>query len=112
MQRLLAGGLWAILAVNCAGAAAQSNPAQESQKPVEGSQPAAMGGVNTGGAHAAVLDAEHRPITAGGFVKTGPVIFEDISEKSGLAKWHHQMGDTAEAVHYRDGGFGCGAAGL
>ena len=108
MQRLLAGGLWAILAVNCAGAAAQSNPAQESQKPVEGSQPAAMGGVNTGGAHAAVLDAEHRPITAGGFVKTGPVIFEDISEKSGLAKWHHQMGTPQKQFIIETVGSGVG----
>lgn len=50
------------------------------------------GGVNTGGAHAAVLDSEHRPITAGGFVKTGPVIFDEISDKSGLSRWHHVMG--------------------
>ncbi len=108
MQRLLAGGLWAILAVSCAGAAAQSNTAQESQKPVEGSQPAAMGGVNTGGAHAAVLDAEHRPITAGGFVETGPVIFEDISEKSGLAKWHHQMGTPQKKFIIETVGSGVG----
>lgn len=53
--------------------------------------PAGMG-VNTGEAHAAVLDAEHRPITAGGFVKSGPIFFEDATERSGLAKWHHQMG--------------------
>ena len=53
-------------------------------------------GVNTGAAHAAVLDAEHRPITAGGFVKTGPIVFEDASAKSGLAAWHHRMGDPAK----------------
>src|ERR1035437_3375828 len=72
--------------------AAQSTTDQQAQRPTEGAQPPAMGGVNTGGAHAAVLDAEHRPITAGGFVKTGPVIFQDISENSGLAKWQHKMG--------------------
>jgi len=33
--------------------------------------PQAMG-VNTGGTYAPVLDSEKRPITAGGFVKTGP----------------------------------------
>ncbi len=49
-------------------------------------------GSSTGGAHAAVLDAEHRPITAGGFVKTGPVIFQDVADKSGLATWTHKMG--------------------
>jgi hypothetical protein len=49
-------------------------------------------GVNTGEAHSAVLDAEHRPITAGGFVKAGPIIFEDATQASGLARWHHTMG--------------------
>jgi hypothetical protein len=39
-----------------------------------------------------VLDAEHRPITAGGFVKTGPAIFEDIAAKAGLTSWTHRMG--------------------
>ncbi len=48
--------------------------------------------VSTGGVHAAVLDAEKRPITAGGFVDTGPVIFQDIAEKAGLTKWRHVMG--------------------
>jgi enediyne biosynthesis protein E4 len=46
--------------------------------------------------HAAQLDAEHRPITAGGFVKSGPVVFEDISEKAGLTKWTHKMGTPAK----------------
>ncbi|MGH9587295.1 MAG: CRTAC1 family protein [Acidobacteriaceae bacterium] len=50
------------------------------------------GGNSTGGAHAAIHDAENRPITAGGFVKTGPVVFEDDSVKSGLASWTHVMG--------------------
>jgi hypothetical protein len=46
----------------------------------------------TGAAANAVYDAEHRPITAGGFVKSGPVIFADISEKSHLSTWKHVMG--------------------
>jgi hypothetical protein len=57
-----------------------------------GMQAPPQGGSATGGVYAPVLDAEHRPITAGGFVKTGPIIFEDISEKAGLTKWHHKMG--------------------
>ena len=52
----------------------------------------AMGGSNTGGAHAAVFDAEHRPITAGGFTKTGPVLFNDIARQAGLTTWKHVMG--------------------
>ncbi len=50
------------------------------------------GGVDTGTPQAPQYDAEKRPITAGGFVQSGPVIFEDISEKAGLTKWTHKMG--------------------
>lgn len=54
------------------------------------------GGNSTGGAHAAVYDAEHRPITAGGFVKSGPVLYKDVSVQSGLASWSHVMGTPEE----------------
>ena len=73
-------------------ASGQAPTDQTSSQPVEGGQPAASSGSNTGGAHAAVLDSEHRPITAGGFVKSGPAIFQDIAEQAGLAKWQHTMG--------------------
>jgi len=33
-----------------------------------------------------------RPITAGGFVDSGPIIFQDVAEKAGLTKWRHEMG--------------------
>ncbi len=65
------------------------------------SAPQAGGGVSTGEAHAPVLDSQNRPITAGGFVKTGPVIFEDISGKAGLTSWHHTMG-TPEKLFILD----------
>ena len=67
---------------------------KQAQTPVEGSQTAAPGSVATGGAHAAVLDAQHRPITAGGFVSSGPVVFNDITAESGLSAWTHHMGPT------------------
>ena len=51
-----------------------------------------QGGSATGGVFAPVLDSENRPITAGGFVKTGPHIFQDISAQAGLTKWTHKMG--------------------
>jgi len=51
-----------------------------------------QGAVSTGGAHAAVLDAEKRPITAGGFVDNGPIMFQNIAEKAGLTNWKHVMG--------------------
>ena len=60
-------------------------------RPRKTRQPQAMG-VNTGGTYAPVLDSEKRPITAGGFVKTGPVVFQDIAAKAGLTVWHHTMG--------------------
>lgn len=50
-------------------------------------------GSSTGGAHAPVYDAEHRPITGGGFVQSGPVVYEDVSRQSGLAAWNHVMGN-------------------
>jgi hypothetical protein len=59
--------------------------------------PQAMG-VNTGGTHAPVLDSEKRPITAGGFVKTGPVVFSDIAAKAGLTTWRHTMGSPNKRV--------------
>ena len=53
---------------------------------------AGMGGSSSGAPQPAVLDAEHRPITAGGFVKSGPVVFEDIAARAGLTRWRHTMG--------------------
>ena len=54
--------------------------------------PQSQGSVSTGAAYAPVLDADKRPITAGGFVDSGPIVFQDIAEKAGLAGWHHVMG--------------------
>jgi len=50
------------------------------------------GGSATAGVFKPVLDSEKRPITAGGFVKTGPIVFQDISPKAGLTTWQHKMG--------------------
>ncbi len=43
--------------------------------------------------HPAVFDAQHRPITAGGFVEGAPVVFIDVTREAGLDKFHHQSGD-------------------
>jgi enediyne biosynthesis protein E4 len=67
---------------------AQQNSSQSNPQATMQTQ----GAVSTGTAHAAILDSEKRPITAGGFVDQGPVIFQDISEKAGLTRWHHVMG--------------------
>ncbi len=66
--------------------------AQAKTEPAQTAPPQTPGVVSTGRAHAAVLDSEKRPITAGGFVDVGPVIFQDDSEKAGLSRWRHVMG--------------------
>ena len=55
-------------------------------------------GMATGGAHAPVRDALHRPITAGGFVNDAPVIFEDVTKQSGLDKFHHRSGSPEKSA--------------
>jgi len=62
------------------------------QTPEVHAQQQSQSAVSSGAAHPAVLDAEHRPITAGGFAETGPVVFENDAEKAGLTTWHHVMG--------------------
>ena len=80
----------------CAGQAFVSaqvtDAATGGQQSAAGQAPTPGGGQTTGSPHAIQLDAQHRPITAGGFVKSGPVVFEDASEKAGLTHWTHTMG--------------------
>jgi hypothetical protein len=52
----------------------------------------------TGVAQGAQFDAEHRPITAGGYVKTGPVVFQNVAAQAGLASWHNTTGTAAKRV--------------
>ena len=54
-----------------------------------------QGGMAAGPPQKAEFDSEHRPITAGGFVKNGPVVFLNSAEEAGLTTWHHTAG-TAE----------------
>ena len=72
--------------------------AQEADSAQAGQTPSTQGAVSTGGAHPAVLDSEHRPITAGGFVDNGPVVFQDIAEKAGLAV-ASRHGHRGEEIH-------------
>ncbi len=51
------------------------------------------GGASTGTVHPPVYDAQHRPITEGGFVDHGLIVFEDVTKQAGLADWKHQVGD-------------------
>jgi len=67
-----------------------------------------MSGISSAGTFAPVYDAQKRPITAGGFVDSGPVIFEDASKSSGLARWQHVMGTKAKKYILETDGSGVG----
>jgi hypothetical protein len=69
--------------------AARCDGQQQSGKPQPGST---GGGVASGALAPPVYDAQRRPITAGGFVDKGPVVFEDITKQAGLVGWRHKMG--------------------
>ncbi len=65
----------------------QGHPAQRSQ-----------GGMANAGPQEAEFDSQHRPITAGGFVKTGPIIFQDVAQAAGLTSWRHKAGTPEKRV--------------
>jgi hypothetical protein len=54
------------------------------------------------------MPAQNRPITAGGFVKSGPVVFIDDSEKAGLTHWTHKMGTPEKSYIVETKGSGVG----
>ena len=73
----------------------QAQQTQQSTAPIYGGNASSQqqSGSATGGTFAPVLDSERRPITAGGFVKTGPIVYQDVSKEAGLTVWQHRMGN-------------------
>jgi enediyne biosynthesis protein E4 len=67
-----------------------------------------MGGESTGGVFPALHDAQNRPITAGGFVKNGPVVFVDDTHRAGLDSWTHRMGTPEKNFIIETNGSGVG----
>ena len=55
-------------------------------------------GVSTGSARPAVKDAQHRPITAGGFVEAAPVVYVDVTKQAGLSIFQHRSGSPEKAT--------------
>jgi len=55
-------------------------------------------GMGTGNAQKADFDSSHRPITAGGFVKFGPTVFQDITQSAGLATWKNTTGSPEKKI--------------
>ena len=98
----LAAGSFALLS----GPAGTSALAQAQAEPAQ--TPSGRGGSATGPAHPAQFDAQHRLITAGGFVSSGPVIFEDVSEQAGLTHWTHKMGTKDKKYIIETNGSGIG----
>jgi hypothetical protein len=84
--------------------AAQQSPSMQQG----GMGGASQGGNSTAGAFAPVYDADKRPITAGGFVDSGPAIFKDVAKEAGLAGWTHVMGGKEKKYILDSDGSGVG----
>jgi len=76
------------------------------QGPPENQPKGQQNGMSTGAAHAAVKDAQSRPITAGGFVDGAPVIFTDITHTAGLDRFHHRSGTPQKGTTFETPGSG------
>lgn len=104
---LVAGGTFVCLSGQVTSSDT-SSPGVQTDKTTGGPHASSAGGVNTGPPHAAQFDAQHRPITAGGFVKDAPVVFTDVSEKAGLTHWTHKMGTPEKKYIIETNGSGVG----
>ena len=82
------------------------------KKPVPKSEPqqqqGGMGGISSAGTFAPVYDAQKHPITAGGFVDKGTVVFEDATKAAGLSRWRHVMGTQKKRYILETDGSGVG----
>jgi hypothetical protein len=65
-------------------------------------------GMAAGTARSAVVDSRGRPITAGGFVKNGPIIFQNVARQAGLAGWQHVAGTPRKEFLLESVGSGVG----
>jgi hypothetical protein len=83
-------------------------PGQHTQTTQNAAPAPSTGGEATGPPRPAQFDEQHRPITAGGFVKSGPVVFEDDSDKAGLTRWTHKMGTKEKKYIIETNGSGIG----
>ncbi len=81
--------------------------AQQAQKPPQAQQ-SGTGGIASAGVFAPVYDSEKRPITAGGFVDKGTVVFQDVTKAAGLASWRHVMGTPQKKYILETDGSGVG----
>jgi hypothetical protein len=106
MRVAVSGVLICLLASGGVGAAQQAAVTAPVQQGGMGG--ASQGGNSTAGAFAPVYDADKRPITAGGFVDSGPAIFKDVTKAAGLAGWTHVMGAAEKKYILDSDGSGVG----
>jgi enediyne biosynthesis protein E4 len=104
LRRVVLSTLLLAIASYAASTCAQQAPRP---KPVR-QEPAGAGGISSAGTFAPVYDAEHRPITAGGFVDKGAVVFEDDTKAAGLSSWQHVMGTKQKKYILETDGSGVG----
>ena len=57
--------------------------AQATPPPAAGGMQSSQGGMANAGPQTPEFDSQQRPITAGGFVKSGPVVFQDVAKAAG-----------------------------
>lgn len=55
-------------------------------------------GMVSGPQQSAEFDVQQRPITAGGLVKTGPIVFQNVAAQAGLTRWHNTTGTPAKHI--------------
>src|SRR5665213_188392 len=84
----------------------QQQPQPQQQQQQQPRSSGAGGGVASGVASTPMYDDKGRPITDGGFVETGPTIFEDVTKQAGLAGWRHKMGTPEKKVIVETNGSG------
>ena len=90
VRGLRTGGLIAALLVPCV---CRAQTVSEEPAPQQMQQDMA-----TGTAQGARYDAQHRPITAGGYVKTGPAVFQNVAAPAGLTTWRNVTGTPEKRV--------------
>ncbi len=102
VREFVCGALIALLSISGSGHAEQ-----QPQTPMA-TQQSGTAGIASGAATKPVYDEQRRPITAGGFVDKGPVIYADASKASGLSSWRHVMGTPQKKYILETDGSGVG----
>ena len=100
--------LCALIVIYLTSVASWTQSAPQQQQPPQPKTPQSMGGIAGGLGAAPVYDEQKRPITAGGFVDSGPVVFEDVTKAAGLSGWRHKMGVPEKNFIVETNGSGVG----